>query len=107
LPRHSQAAGPPSPEKAGGGGSIDAACRSHSNIKMTKRYANFIEWVGKHIAGDEKGEAQIYLDRLFQAFDWPGLKEAGATCELRVKNDSGGTSFADTSRPSSEIIGRP
>ena len=28
----------------------------------------FTEWVAKHISGDEKGEAQVFLDRLFQAF---------------------------------------
>lgn len=55
----------------------------------------FTQWVAQHISGDEKGEAQVYLDRLFQAFGWKGLKEAGATCELRVKNTMGGTSFAD------------
>ncbi|MBS0437106.1 MAG: class I SAM-dependent DNA methyltransferase [Proteobacteria bacterium] len=55
----------------------------------------FVSWVRTHLRGDEKGEAQIFLDRLFQAFGWPGLKEAKATCEERVKNDTGGTSFAD------------
>lgn len=55
----------------------------------------FVAWVKKHLRGDEKGEAQIFLDRLFQGFGWPGLKEANATCEERVKNDNGGTSFAD------------
>jgi hypothetical protein len=32
---------------------------------------------------------------LFQAFGHAGLKEAGADCEERIKNDTGGTSFAD------------
>lgn len=59
------------------------------------KLADFTGWVGAHIKGDEKGEAQIFLDRLFQGFGWPGLKEAGADCEERVKNDTGGTSFAD------------
>lgn len=59
------------------------------------RIAGFANWVEVHLSGDEKGEAQIYLDRLFQAFGWRGLMEAGATCELRLKKDSGGTSFAD------------
>lgn len=46
--------------------------------------------------GDEKGEAQIFCDRLFQAFGHEGVKEAGATLEYRLKkNDDGGTSFAD------------
>ncbi len=49
-----------------------------------------------HIKGDEKGEAQIFLDRLFQAFGHKGLKEAGAELEMRVKKtEEGGTAFAD------------
>jgi type I restriction-modification system DNA methylase subunit len=61
----------------------------------TKRLSEFINWVDSHIKGDEKGEAQIFLDRLFRGFGHDGWKEAGATCEERVKNDTGGTSFAD------------
>lgn len=61
----------------------------------TAKLQAFRDWTAKHIKGDEKGEAQVFLDRLFQGFGWPGLKEAGATCELRVKNTTGGTSFAD------------
>lgn len=60
-----------------------------------ERLEEFVQWTNTHIKGDEKGEAQIYLDRLFKGFGWPGLKEANATCEERVKNDNGGTSFAD------------
>jgi len=42
------------------------------------KLAEFTAWCGKHIAGDEKGEAQIFLDHLFQAFGYAGgLKEAG------------------------------
>jgi SAM-dependent methyltransferase len=63
--------------------------------EKTAKLVTFIAWAGKHIKGDEKGEAQVFLDRLFQAFGWPGLKEAGADCEERVKNTQGGTSFAD------------
>lgn len=57
----------------------------------------FVAWCGKHITGDEKGEAQIFLDHLFNGFGHPGgLKEAGATLEMRVtKADTGGVSFAD------------
>ncbi|MBX3610737.1 MAG: class I SAM-dependent DNA methyltransferase [Hydrogenophaga sp.] len=61
----------------------------------TAKLQTFKDWTTQHIKGDEKGEAQVFLDRLFQAFGWPGLKEAGANCELRVKNTTGGTSFAD------------
>ncbi|MFN5165500.1 MAG: class I SAM-dependent DNA methyltransferase [Pseudomonadota bacterium] len=63
--------------------------------EKTAKLQAFKDWTAKHIKGDEKGEAQVFLDRLFQAFGWPGLKEAGANCELRVKNTTGGTSFAD------------
>lgn len=56
---------------------------------------NFVEWCSVHINGDEKGEAQIFLDQLFRAFGHAGFKEAGATCEMRVKKEGKGTSFAD------------
>ena len=46
--------------------------------------------------GDEKGEAQVFCDRLFRAFGHKGYKEAGATLEFRIRKNSGrGTSFAD------------
>ena len=38
----------------------------------------------------------MFCDRLFQAFGHAGYKEAGATLEFRIKNNSGkGTQFAD------------
>lgn len=43
----------------------------------TEKLAGFVEWTRAHIRGDEKGEAQIYLDRLFQAFGHGGLLEVG------------------------------
>jgi SAM-dependent methyltransferase len=55
----------------------------------------FVAWCGEHMRGDEKGEAQLFLDHLFRAFGHAGLKEAGAICEERVKKDGGGTAFAD------------
>ena len=60
------------------------------------RLAEFVGWVGSNLKGDEKGEAQLYLDRLFQAFGHGGVREAGATLEERIKKAGGkGTSFAD------------
>jgi len=35
----------------------------------------------EHITGDEKGQAQIFLDRIFQAFAQPGRLDAGGTTE--------------------------
>ena len=61
-----------------------------------QQLTDFADWVEHHITGDEKGEAQIFLDRLFQAFGLKGVKEAGAVCEQRIKKaDAGGTAFAD------------
>jgi hypothetical protein len=41
-----------------------------------QRLAEFVAWVGQHIKGDGKGEAQIFLDRMFAAFGRKGVKEA-------------------------------
>lgn len=49
----------------------------------------------RSLQGDEKGEAQVFCDRLFRAFGHAGYKEAGATLEFRVKKKGRGTSFAD------------
>jgi len=67
-----------------------------TTLAKTTRLIDFVAWVATHIKGDEKGEAQVYLDRLFKGFGHEGFKEAGATCEERVKKtDTGGTSFSD------------
>jgi type I restriction-modification system DNA methylase subunit len=57
----------------------------------------FIEYCQKHIKGDEKGEAQTFLDHFFTALGYDeGYKGAGADCEYRIKNQKKKTtSFAD------------
>jgi hypothetical protein len=57
----------------------------------------FVQYCQAHIKGDEKGEAQSFLDRFFRAFGHEGAIEAGATYEARVKQGSkqGKTGFAD------------
>lgn len=47
------------------------------------------------LKGDEKGEAQVFCDRLFQAFGHGGYKEAGATLEDRIKRKGEHTKFVD------------
>jgi hypothetical protein len=51
----------------------------------------FVAWAQQHITGNEKGQAQIFLDRLFQAFGDPGVLDVSqssqpqsetATCRL-------------------------
>lgn len=68
-----------------------------SNLKSEK-LASFVTWSQAHITGDEKGQAQIFLDRLFQAFGHGGSLDVGGEAECRIrkaKEDGGGTSFAD------------
>jgi len=58
----------------------------------------FAAWVKQHITGDEKGQAQIFLDRLFQAFGQAGSLDVGGHPEFRIRKaeqDGGGTAFAD------------
>jgi hypothetical protein len=68
-----------------------------------KRIEEFVAYVAT-LDGDEKGEAQVFCDRLFQAFGWPGYKEAGARLETRVQvlGQAGkrATKFADLVWPS-------
>ena len=62
------------------------------------RLQEFVDWVAAHVTGDEKGEAQIFLERLFQAFGQKGLLDVGGKAEFRIrkaKEDGGGTAFAD------------
>ncbi len=63
---------------------------------IQERLGSFVVYAQK-LEGDEKGEAQIFLDHLFKAFGYEdGIKEAGATLEERVKNKKKRTThFAD------------
>ena len=65
-----------------------------ASADKAKKLTQFTEWVAAHVKGDEKGEAQIFLDRLFQAFGHAGLKEAGADCEERIADVHGSTNLA-------------
>ena len=62
--------------------------------EIADRIKKFVDYAAT-LKGDEKGEAQVYCDRLFQGFGWGGYKEAGATLEERIKREGKGTSFAD------------
>lgn len=62
---------------------------------VTDRLEQFQKYVAL-LKGDEKGEAQVFCDRLFLGFGHKGYKEAGAELEYRIKkNSTGGRSFAD------------
>jgi tetratricopeptide (TPR) repeat protein len=47
------------------------------------------------LKGYEKGEAQVFCDRLFQAFGYRGCVEAGAKLEYRLKSKGKHTKFPD------------
>jgi hypothetical protein len=47
------------------------------------------------LQGDERGEAQVFCERLFQAFGHEGYSEAGATLEFRVRGKGRRTRYAD------------
>jgi hypothetical protein len=52
----------------------------------------FAAWAQAHITGDEKGEAQIFIDHLFRAFGHAGSLEVGGTpefCVRKAKEDGG------------------
>ncbi len=75
---------------------------SLSAMPRAEKLTGFVAWVQAHLTGDEKREAQLYLERLFQAFGHAGLQEAGATLEFHVAKAArvgGGTALADLSPP--------
>ena len=64
----------------------------------TQALEDFAGWTRQNITGDEKGEAQIFLDHLFRAFGQKGSLDVGGTPELRIRKareDGGGVAFAD------------
>ena len=49
--------------------------------------SEFVAWARQHITGDEKGQAQIFLDRLFRAFGQKGSLDVGLR---RAQSSRGG-----------------
>ena len=61
---------------------------------LDQRIEAFINYT-KRLRGDEKGEARVFCDRLFQAFGHAGYKEAGALLEDRQRRKGQRTKFVD------------
>lgn len=72
---------------------------------MKSAFEEFVAYSSK-LRGDEKGEAQIFLDRFFTALGYPeGLKGAGAELEFRLRDETKrSTSFADLVWPRRVLI---
>ena len=61
----------------------------------TETLQEFVSYANR-LKGDEKGEAQLFCDRLFRAFGHGGIIEANGTLEARIKfSSTGRTKFAD------------
>jgi SAM-dependent methyltransferase len=63
-----------------------------------QRLEDFITWWRSHIKGDEKGEAQVFLDRFLKACGHEGALESGGLFERRIRRERDGkahTAFAD------------
>jgi hypothetical protein len=61
-----------------------------------EKLSEFVAWCAQHVTGDEKGQAQIFLDRLFQTFGQPRCLDVGGATEIRIRQDKeagGGTAF--------------
>jgi hypothetical protein len=68
--------------------------RGHPMQTRESLLQDFVDWSAAHVTGDEKGQAQIFLDRLFVAFGQKGSLDVGGTAEMRIRKaseDGGGT----------------
>jgi len=71
---------------------------------LRSRLSAFVEYA-RSLAGDERGEAQVFCDRLLQAFGHGGVHEAGAKLEYRVRPQLGGrTKYADLVWPARSLL---
>ena len=76
-------------------------------MSIEQSLRDFVDWWRQNIKGDEKGEAQIFLDHLMRAFGHAGTIEAGGRYEQRIRRRRNGkttVSFADYLVPKRALI---
>ncbi len=76
-------------------------------MSIEQSLRDFVGWWRQNIKGDEKGEAQIFLDHLMRAFGHEGAIEAGGRYEQRIRRRRNGkttVSFADYLFPKRALI---
>ncbi len=54
-------------------------------MRNREKLQEFIAWCAKRISGDEKGQAQIFLARLFQASGQAGSLDVGGSSKFRIR----------------------
>ena len=66
-------------------------------VAIAQSLNEFVKYRLQYISGKERSQAQVFLDRFFQAFGHQGALEAGAEYEVAIKKGSnkGKTGFAD------------
>lgn len=66
-------------------------------MELSGRLSDFVDWARAHISGDERGEAQIFLDHFFEALGHKGgCTATGGKLEQRVNRGKGAAvGFAD------------
>ncbi len=73
---------------------MERHAKGESLSEVAERLNTFVAYAQE--LGDEKGEAQVFCDRLFRAFGHAGYREAGATLEARLaKKGSKGKKYVD------------
>lgn len=70
------------------------------NIQSIQKFISY----ASNLKGDERAEAQVFCDRLFQAFGYQGYKEAGATLNYSIRRKGHHTKFADLVLPSKLLL---
>lgn len=75
-------------------------------MSIEQSLRDFVTWWRENIKGDEKGEAQIFLDHLMRAFGHAGAIETGGRYEERIRRRSGKATvaFADYLLPKRVLI---
>ena len=75
-------------------------------MSLEQSLSRFVDWWRGNVKGDEKGEAQVFLDRLMQAFGHKGALEAGRFEQRLRRRRNGRTSvaFADYLLPGRALI---
>ncbi len=73
-------------------------------MSIEQSLRDFVAWWRENIKGREKGEAQIFLDRLMRAFGHPSALEAGGRYEERIRRRGANLAFADFLLPKRVLI---